>query len=1662
MNCFVDNVIEDEAERASLLAKPTCFIIVGRPGVGKSTLAKKIAKSWGCTLVDDTELLNTHIQNKTKEGKVLLDILSQGKSIPEDMTLHLILARLNSPTVQHYGYVLCCLPFMSEQHLGIHEQISLIKNLKLPPNFIINIKCADKDLIQRLSGQRQHPQTGEVYTEDQFLKHEKEKEKEGTEDKEVEDDEEEKASEESPKKDTFDQMVWTPEHLAANISQRINTYKNTMLRPLEEYMMAHNPMYLLEVDGNNTPEELQSIVISRLESMAIQRVSVPVLLNQNDEEEFPEDMRDLFRILCSSRMVAPGFRWRRSRWGCSCPVALKEGRVIPGKAELSVGFQDKLYLLSSEEAYQKFVSNPRPYLLPPMPSPPCKVSIIGPPQAGKSTLSKLLAQHYDAVVIDVEELVLPIQAQVVQERLDRIKEETTQAAIERIKMKLQGKQDPVTEDHPEVKAMVVSALEEAKQKIKPTTEMYAEALRKRLTEMEEADEMRVTGWVLDNFPKNLSQRNALEKAGIQPENFFCLRNTDGHQILSRLYELNKESIDKAVQKRLREELLNHKQKSAVGSSGRRSNLDTVAEGVVLPNKWELGYPDGPEMKSYKLLVQRFTSEWEEMQSALSVSHSVLEISDRSPEELLTEIVHQMEKPFRYVSWELSSMDLDEEAEDMEALAELDRDEEGASYSDSAEEGDEDDTTTKRFLGDTRHFCPVALKNHNVLLPCTDEIAAKYREKTYYFSSREDRESFLQNPEDFVAQTELLKPPPLRIFMLGNRGSGKTTQGVWLAQQLGLSHIQFREQLQMLIMAKTNKRVPPTDEKSPESTEDLTLLIQEAGGNVETSENIEEVPLTEEELAITAYLSDGDPLPPYILDMIIVPFWKNEPYLTTGFILEGFPSNPNDVQYMLHRQLLPDVVVVMMVEVNDVRKRLLPAYLKDWRERHNRREAQLMILHDLRKKIREETIAKRRAEIIEEKGTRNEESDEEDDIEAILEREFPLEEGYDDMENEESEENEEVAAERLEREIEDRFETDTNKVSNVMEFLSEQNIPSMSINASHKMRIVRNRLLQKTQPLLTNRESLFQKCQPISHTLAQTLLWSSYKFYSAFRCWDPVKLYNDGLLIQPLQWPFNTTHPLLLHQFIYFFASKETQKTFMLSPLKFLRQPKPSPSLPVKIAIVGPPKSGKTTVAQMFAWKYGLARVSIGSVMRKVLNSRENSDLAEQMKQHLHQGLVVPDELALQCLEVVLMDTVCSTQGYVLDGFPMTVKQAELMGRLSIIPMIVVELELGIMEVLTRGVEDKKKPNKPHLMHDSVEIITTRNSCYRQEIENVRQHFQQQYNNSIVLDGSKNKWFIWDSILKEISISMKYIHSYLERTSSGQAGCINRLCITPKELQCQIGEFGGYCPVCLALHHHLVDCSEVAFLKHAAEYKSHYYIMCGRDHLERFLTSPDSFVPPGCPRALPEPHLLPKKVTEIQVKNKFPQQVEMKGFCPVTYLDGHQRFEALVQGNMEHAVEYRERIYIFETKQKQDKFLRSPETYWDQKLPSKLPPLPEPVPLTSLPTLGYLEQGVSVSVVKAMTAVGCLKPKYPFLDIQRSAVLYVAYYLKAFNQKSTDYTRQKYRKKLALFEENCALIPYLSSAMSKNFKPSSDRSIDFEFKLNKFLTLRDMRRASSAL
>lgn len=107
-----------------------------------------------------------------------------------------------------------------------------------------------------------------------------------------------------------------------------------------------------------------------------------------------------------------------------------------------------------------------------------------------------------------------------------------------------------------------------------------------------------------------------------------------------------------------------------------------------------------------------------------------------------------------------------------------------------------------------------------------------------------------------------------------------------------------------------------------------------------------------------------------------------------------------------------------------------------------------------------------------------------------------------------------------------------------------------------------------------------------------------------------------------------------------------------------------------------------------------------------------------------------------------------------------------------------------------------------------------------------------------------------------------------------------------------------------------------------------------------------------------------------------------------------RYENIVPGDPELVVEYCQKLYYFASEEKLEKFMRLPELYHGLKLPHKLPPAKDPtLSVTALPMLGFMEQTAATAVIKGLTAVGCFKPKYPYLDAKRSALLYMAYHLK---------------------------------------------------------------------
>ena len=96
---------------------------------------------------------------------------------------------------------------------------------------------------------------------------------------------------------------------------------------------------------------------------------------------------------------------------------------------------------------------------------------------------------------------------------------------------------------------------------------------------------------------------------------------------------------------------------------------------------------------------------------------------------------------------------------------------------------------------------------------------------------------------------------------------------------------------------------------------------------------------------------------------------------------------------------------------------------------------------------------------------------------------------------------------------------------------------------------------------------------------------------------------------------------------------------------------------MKIVMLGAPGAGKGTQAKMIAAKYGIPHVSTGDIFRA--NIKNGTELGKEAKSYMDKGALVPDELTVR----ILLDRVAQddfAKGYVLDGFPRTIPQAEVL------------------------------------------------------------------------------------------------------------------------------------------------------------------------------------------------------------------------------------------------------------------------------------------------------------------------------------------------------------------------------------------------------------------
>jgi len=159
-----------------------------------------------------------------------------------------------------------------------------------------------------------------------------------------------------------------------------------------------------------------------------------------------------------------------------------------------------------------------------------------------------------------------------------------------------------------------------------------------------------------------------------------------------------------------------------------------------------------------------------------------------------------------------------------------------------------------------------------------------------------------------------------------------------------------------------------------------------------------------------------------------------------------------------------------------------------------------------------------------------------------------------------------------------------------------------------------------------------------------------------------------------------------------------------------------------LIIFGPPGSGKGTHSKKIVEKYDFVHISTGDIFRNEM--AKDTDLGKLAKKYIDKGKLVPDNVVLKMLfsNIAMYE---NPKGFVLDGFPRTIEQAEKLDETilnkTLNTTLVISLDVTDDELIARLL---KRGEDSHRSDDNEEIIRQRLEVYKQQTKPLLDHYKQ--------------------------------------------------------------------------------------------------------------------------------------------------------------------------------------------------------------------------------------------------------------------------------------------------------------------------------------------------
>ncbi|XP_050528010.1 adenylate kinase 9-like [Daktulosphaira vitifoliae] len=902
-------------------------------------------------------------------------------------------------------------------------------------------------------------------------------------------------------------------------------------------------------------------------------------------------------------------------------------------------------------------------------------------------------------------------------------------------------------------------------------------------------------------------------------------------------------------------------------------------------------------------------------------------------------------------------------------------------------------------GDTSIYCPVKLTENKLILG-SNKYRAIYKNKFYFMCSEDSYKTFISNPQKYSSYINpIIYYPKPKISILHSFGQSINKLTNELKTKLNFTVVEFFSMIQQIIP----KNMPMLGQIFEEPTLKKFMDDYLIDDNFYFKNNITKIRKYID--MENSHLTDKDWLK---MNSLFHQIEDNLCYI-------NYPRKSTELMYLKENNISPDIIIHITSNPQEIHNKAKEIVTNNWLS------YQASILEKIIEKdtITRQNYLKTRSEFFKNKlkeidKIRNNDAlkmrvnrmikaivldaikdpnimlydyfSTLDKIENIVDSQLPnpmylLKKGFIDQFPTPSDNM-----------IQRYLESENKEILNMKYFAEEFNIPWITLSDSKYYAEV----LSILKNILIKNENIFENVFEVEFKTAEQMLSSGEVFLSKFGYWCPIQSYENNDFIQNyLVNDLNDTiYPIIHRKYVYYIHNVSNRTKFITHPLKYILQPffQP-PNISIRMAIVGPPKSGKSFYAKKLCEKFGFQLICVEKAIKAYLKMTSLIKNARLTLKILSQGDTLPDSVLVEIIKYAMQSTRAKVQGYIIDGYPITKTQFELFNKSGII------------------------------FHKIFNIIKSYEQCKH----------NMKYDDNLLRLSSKTKHDKWNNIfvgsfwlednfgnttsLRDLSQlenetmkCVKSLREYHKNIHNNKACSLTDVPITKRERTEKMSLFLDICPVCKVKENRLTrPQSSLALKSNLIQYEMYFYWTCSK-HTQKFIKDPKRFIE----KTPHEPVLLPIETNLNKLMNNiFANSENFLKYCVVCALSC--LWDPIYkQGKSNFLVTYSKYSFALCSLKCKTKFMERPFLYSQYKMHVCEPKIWESchaqLSVSQLPLLGYLEQTIAGPSSLALKKLIAMKPLYPGLSETTSAMVFLglcmgtwvqddeiaSYYKKLFN------------------------------------------------------------------